>query len=93
MYAAIRTYTGKPGFADELAAYSDDVRSIISGVKGVRAYYLVRTEDGCTTITVTDDEAGAEESSRAAAEWLRENASELQAPTPQVTGGEVLFQL
>jgi hypothetical protein len=90
MYAAIRTYDGAHELADQLAAHSDAIRDVISEVAGFHAYFLVRTAGGCTTVSVFDDEAGAAQSSRAAAEWLREHASEIESPPAVVTGGEVL---
>ncbi len=92
MYAVIRTYTGDPELADQLAARADEVKGLVGGIAGFRGYYLVRTDEGCTTLTVYDDRTGADESSRLAADWFREHASEIKVPTPQVTRGEVLIQ-
>jgi heme-degrading monooxygenase HmoA len=92
VYAVIRTYTGAPELAEQLAARADEVEEVVSSVQGFRGYYLIHTADGCTTVTVCDDQAGAEDSTRRAADWLREHASEVKAATPQVTGGEVLVQ-
>ena len=90
MHAVIRTYTD-PTLADQLAGRSGEIEEIISDVQGFRSYYLVRTTEGCTTITVCDDQRGTEESTRRAAEWLRDHASEIQSTPPQVTSGEVLI--
>ena len=89
MYATIRTYRD-PELADQLASRSDEVETVIGGTPGLRGYYLIRTDQGCTTITIADDEAGVEESSRRAADWLRDHASEISSSKPQVTTGEVL---
>ena len=91
MYAVLRNYSGNTELADQLAARSDEVLGLVSGVPGFRAYYLVRTDDGCTTVSVYDDEQGAAESTRVAGDWIREHASEITASTPQVTSGEVLI--
>jgi heme-degrading monooxygenase HmoA len=91
VYAVIRNYAGNTELADQLADRSDEVLGLVSGVPGFRAYYLVRTSDGCTTVSVYDDEEGAAESTRVAGAWIREHASELTASTPQVTNGEVLI--
>ena len=90
MYATIRTYTGAPELADELAARAGDVEELISTVPGFQAYYLVRTDGGCTTISIFDSASGADESSRRAAEYLREHAGEFTASTPVITTGDVL---
>jgi hypothetical protein len=93
MYAVIRTYSGGPEFADQLAARSADIEEVISPVTGFQNYFLVRTQDGCATITVCDSKAGCDESSHRAADWLRDHASEIKSTPPQTTSGEVLFQI
>ena len=89
MYATIRSYSGGSEFADALVEHEDDIRGIITLIAGFRAYYLVRTADGVTTISVFDDQAGAEESTRAAAAWVGENLADVSPGAPQVTTGEV----
>jgi heme-degrading monooxygenase HmoA len=91
MYAVIRNYPGNKELADQLAARQAEVVELVSAIEGFQAYYLLRTDDGCASVTVYEDAAGADESVRAAAEWLRENASEINASTPAVSSGEVLF--
>ena len=93
MYAVIRNYSDGPEFADQLAARSSDIEEVISPVSGFQSYFLVRTHDGCATITVCEDKAGCEESTQRAANWLREHASEIKSTPPQITSGEVLFQI
>jgi len=91
MYASVRTYTGNRDLADTLAERADDIRQVIGGINGFRAYYLLKTGDGTTSISVFDDQAGAEESNRAAAAWLAENLPDLDVAPPQVTeGGAVI---
>jgi hypothetical protein len=43
------------------------------------------------TVSVFENQDGADESSRAAAAWLTENLPELDVQAPYVTGGEVLL--
>ena len=93
MYATIRSYSGQE-LADALAAREDDIRQVVGTIAGFRAYYLVRTTDGnAVTISVFDDQAGAEESTRAAAAWVGENMAGFSPSPPQVTTGEVAFSL
>jgi hypothetical protein len=89
MYATIRSYTGAAGFADALVAHEDDVREVISTIDGFHAYYLLRTAEGATTISVFADQVGAQASNVAAAKWLAENLADMSAGAPQVTAGEV----
>ena len=93
MYASVRTYAGNQGLADTLAEHEDEIRQVIGGIDGFRAYYLVKGEDATTSISVFDDRAGAEESNRAAAAWLAENLPDLGVAPPQVTAGEVVIGL
>jgi len=90
MYAVIRAYTGKPELADALAERAEDIRQVIGGINGFKAYYLLKIPEGTTTISVFEDQAGADESVRAAAAWLAENLPDLEVAAPYVTAGEVL---
>ena len=90
MYAVIRAYTGNSDLADTLAQHEEDIRQLIGGINGFKAYYLLKIAEGTTTISVLDDQAGAEESNRAAAAWLAENLPDLNVGAPYVTDGEVL---
>jgi heme-degrading monooxygenase HmoA len=89
MYATIRTYTGASELTDALLEHESEVRELLTGIAGFRAYYLVRTETGATTISVFDDRAGAEESTRAAAAWVGEHLGDAGIAPPQVATGEV----
>ena len=77
MYAVIRAYAGNPDLADTLAEHTEDIRQVIGGINGFKAYYLVKGGDATTSVSVFADQAGADESN---------------AP-PQVTAGEVLIGL
>ena len=57
---------------------------------GSGAYYLLKLAEGTSTISVFDDQEGAEESSRVAAAWLAENLPDLSVAAPYVTAGEVI---
>jgi heme-degrading monooxygenase HmoA len=91
VYATIRSYSGT-ALADALATRQDEIRPVLETIDGFRAYYLLRTTDDKTvSISVYDDQAGAEESTRAAAAWVGENLADLGLSAPQVTTGEVAF--
>ena len=85
MYASVRTYAGNQGLADTLAEHENEIRQVIRGINGFKAYYLVKGEDATTSISVFDD--------RAAAAWLADNLPDLGVAPPQVTAGEVLIGL
>ncbi len=89
MHATMRYYAGNTDLADQLAARSDEIRSVISAVPGFHAYYLVNLGDATVSITVCDDEAGTTESTRVAADWIGANMPDLQSSPPMVSGGRV----
>ena len=91
MYATIRIYGDRAGFAEALVENEDAVRGLLTGIDGFKAYYLLKTADGTASISVFDDEAGASESTRVAAGWVAENLPQFAGSPPQVTSGEVVI--
>ena len=93
MYATVRNYVGSEGLIDELVDNEAEVKRLIQGIAGFRAYYLIRTDKGdAVSVSVYDDRSGAEESNRQAAEWIRQNLPDLSISAPQVSAGEVAIQ-
>lgn len=92
MYATIRRYTGATELIDQLQRKHEDVERIIGGTPGFVSYVAIRSGDGLTTVTVCEDRAGAEESTRRAATWVRENLKGNAPGTPDVTGGDVFIE-
>jgi len=92
MYTVIRHYTGPANLADELKARSKDIETLISGVPGFINYYLIKTGNGAVTVTVCDDRAGCDESTKRAASFIRENLKNLEIPAPQIITGELAFK-
>ena len=77
MYVVVRRYTGASALVSAMTQRQQEVRDLISTVPGFRAYYAARTGsgDGVATVTVCDDKAGTDESTRRAGEWVRANVS------------------
>jgi hypothetical protein len=92
MYSVIRHYAGAPSLADELTKRKGDVEKEISGVPGFVSYYLLKTADGAIAITLCESRQGCEESSRRAANWLRQNLPNAKIPAPQILSGEVTIK-
>jgi len=90
MYAVIRAYAGNSELADTLAEREEDIRQLIGGIRRFKGYFLLKHAEGTSTISVFEDQGGAEESSRAAAAWLAENLPDLNVAAPYVTAGEVV---
>ena len=92
MYVVTRSYSGQGGSAlfDALADREDDVKALISSVPGFTSYAAFRNDSGGQTVTVCQDKAGTDESSRRAAEWVKENISVTIEP-PTVTEGSAVL--
>jgi len=92
MYAAIRQYQVDPGSVDEITrGVNEGFLPIIKEVYGFQAYYVVDAGGGrLATVSVFEDRAGAEESTRMAADWIRQNMASLVPDPPEVLEGEVV---
>lgn len=94
MYLVVRSYSG-PGASelfDLLGERHDEVRDLISGVPGFVSYAAARTgDDSGVTATVCQDKAGTDESSRRAAEWVKENVS-TAGTVPTISEGTAVAQ-
>ncbi len=93
MYAVVRSYSGQGAseLFDLLGQREDDVKSLISGVPGFVSYAAFRSGDGGMTVTICQDKAGTDESSRRAADWVKENVSTTGNP-PVITEGSTVLQ-
>jgi hypothetical protein len=87
MYTTCRIYSNASELADLVEKYRTEVEGIMREVKGFQSYYLVRTTDGFTSITVCDDQAGAEETNRRAADWIKSRATGMTTTPPQIVAG------
>jgi hypothetical protein len=91
MYAAVRRYEGVTDTAEAGRRVDATFVPLISKLDGFVAYYWIDAGDGVMASTsVFEDRAGAEESVRVAASWVRDNAASLLPNPPQVTAGDVV---
>jgi hypothetical protein len=93
MYAVVRTYSGQGAseLFELLGQREEEVKALISGVPGFVNYAAVSSGDGGVTVTVCEDKAGTDESSRRAAEWVKENVGATADP-PAITEGNTVLQ-
>ena len=91
MHAVVRAYTGNAELADTLVSHADEIRQVIGGISGFKAYYVLKLDEGTSTVSVFENQEGAEESIRAAAAWLAESLPDLVVQQPYVTAGEVVL--
>src|SRR5436190_322219 len=75
MYAVVRTYSGQGGseLFDLLGQREEDVKALMTGVPGFVSYVAVPSGDGGVAVTVCEEKEGTDESSRRAAEWIKDN--------------------
>ena len=91
MHVAIRQYQVDPGSVDEIRrGVNEGLLPKIKEVYGFQAYYAIDAGGGrMASISVFEDRAGAEESTRMAADWRRQNMASLIPNPPEVLEGEV----
>jgi hypothetical protein len=91
MHAAIRQYQVDPGSVDEVRRrVNEGFLPIIKDASGFQAYYALDAGGGrIATVSVFEDRAGAEESIRMAADYIRQNMASLVPNPPEVLEGEV----
>jgi aspartate/methionine/tyrosine aminotransferase len=89
---AIRSYSGDGAseLFDALVEREEDVKALISTVPGFTSYEAFRNNGGGQTVTVCQDKTGTDESSRRAAEWVKENIG-VSVDPPTVTEGSTVL--
>ena len=91
MYATVRRYEGVTNPSEIGRRISEGFVPLISQIPGFVAYYWVDAGGSVVISTsVFQDKAGAEESNRRGADWVRQNLAPVLPNPPQVTAGEVV---
>jgi hypothetical protein len=95
MFATVRRYEGiDASHKDELTKkVGESLAPKLSKLPGFSGYFLIDTGNGVmSSIGLFDNSTQADDSTRVASEWVRDEKLEriLQSP-PKVTGGEVIF--
>lgn len=92
MHVVIRSYSGQGAseLFDLLKQREEDVKELISGVPGFVSYAAFRSDGGGATVTVCQDKSGTDESSRRAAEWVKENV-DTSVDAPAITEGDTVL--
>ncbi len=93
MYAVMRSYSGEgaSGVFDMLEQREQEVSDLMRAVPGFVSYAAIRNGDGGVTMTMCNDEAGADESSTRAAAFVKEH---MTAPpgAPSIIAGDTVIQ-
>jgi hypothetical protein len=94
MHVVVRSYSGSGAseMLETLGQRQSEVEELISGVPGFVSYVAARTgDDTGVTVTVCEDKAGTDESSRRAAEWIKDNVSTSASP-PTISEGDTILK-
>src|SRR4051812_24970042 len=87
MYTVIRTYTTSDS-AEVAKRVREEFLPLVRDVPGFIGYYAVDGGDGrFASITVAEDQAGVEESSKRASSWVKDRLAELVTSGPDVLEG------
>jgi hypothetical protein len=89
MYSAIRKYSIKPNFINEvMQRIQGEFLHIINREPGFIAYYAIRVGNNeVLTISIFETQAGAEGSTPLALEWVTKNLTGFVEGEPQTTVG------
>jgi hypothetical protein len=92
MYAAIRQYHTDAASVDEVVRQvNEGFVPLISQMEGFVAYFALDAGQGeFGTVSIFEDQSTAEESNRAAEEWVEQNLGELLPTPPNFAAGEVV---
>jgi hypothetical protein len=95
MHVVTRRYSGRGAqeLIDLVTKNKDEIEKLMRGVNGFVRYLVVKTGDGWMSATVCQDKAGCDKSVQIARDWVAKNAANTGVGAPQITEGEVLFQI
>jgi hypothetical protein len=95
MYAMTRSYAGGNAHKlyDVLMQNKAEVEGLLRGVKGLSHYDVIKTSDGCVTVTMCEDKAGADQSWQVAKTWLKDHTTQIGAVTPVISEGPVSIHI
>lgn len=91
MHVVVRKYATTPEYVDRVRPQLAQLEETMRALPGFVAYYFVETDDGVTTITVTEDETGTAASMCQAASWMNENTPDHGLAVPEVIRGHTLI--
>jgi len=91
MHITMRYYTAASALGDAMAANTDAIRQLITTVPGFVSYYAIRNGDVVTSVTVCQDKAGTDESTKRAAAWVKENVKG-GVSAPSINEGDTFVQ-
>jgi hypothetical protein len=91
LYIVVRTWQNAGALADAMQQKQQEVTELIRGVPGFVAYYATRSGNTLTSVTVCDSQAGTQESTRLAGDWVKQNVTGASVGAPQIAEGETFI--
>lgn len=95
MYSSIRRYTTNPSDAAAIIELvkQGNIQERIGSIPGFVAYYMLDCGEGVVaTVSVFQDQVGADQSNAVAAEWVKENVlPNYSVSAPDITAGEIIL--
>jgi len=94
VYVTIRRYKVKPGSMKEIVRQAQDgFVPLISKAPGFVRYGIVDAgNDTLVSISTFEDRAGAETSTKMAADFIKQHLASLVTKPPEVTAGELVVR-
>ena len=94
MYAVIRRYNIAPGSAGTITQkVNEGFLPLISQAPGFVSWHLIDPGDGTiASISIFEDKAGAEASTKTSTDWVRQNLASLIRTAPVIVTGEIVAQ-
>lgn len=92
MQAVIRKYSGKGAaeLLDLLDQRKSEIEATMRSVPGFVSYTLARSETGGFSVTICQDQAGIDDSTRRARDWIAQNARGISVAAPEVVAGKIV---
>jgi quinol monooxygenase YgiN len=91
MYATVRRYEGVTDPREVARQVNEGFVPLIRQVPGFLAFYWIDAGGNVVVSTsIFEDQAGAEESNRRAADYVQQNMASLLPNPPQITAGGVV---
>src|SRR5215203_1157367 len=91
MHVVIRKYAPSPAYIEQVRPKLAHLEETMRSLPGFVSYHFVETDDGITTITITEDDRGTAESMGRAKTWMEENSPEHLPASPEVTEGHTII--
>lgn len=88
MYMTVRRYKNASALSTAMAANTAEIKDLVGTIPGFVKYYATRDGDTVTSVSIFNDKAGCDESTKRAGEWVRANVNPLPG-APEISSGEV----